>query len=554
LPDPAASERAERQFWRFPKCQNRPVEIPEARLVEVPSRVRRSGAGVRDLGLAAALALLVFVVYPVRYLLTEPYWFDEQWVALSTRMPLSDLPRATWTSPIGFSAALRLIPGAGPERLRIVALLCAAGAVAVAYFLGRELRIIPMGGVITGGAVLLAPMFGPYLELKPYVGDALLSLVMLLMVARLESSWTRKRLVAVGVVGAGGMFVSHPAVFTTLAVMTALLIVGAARRQWQRVKGTAVVAVISLSVVAVEFVLFDRPHQKDSLRQYWSSDFIPVDGGLHGIWDWLDARVLSVTTPLGVRSIVLVMLLAVVGMVTLVKLGRVALALVVPLMVALTMIASAMRRYPFLGLFAARTSLFWLVGVLMLMAIGVMGIVAVLGRRHVMLGAVALVVIAALWVGEVAPDLRRHAIPAESLRQQIEYLEAHQHPGDVVLVNFASAWGYALYSTTTRFKIAEVENPPVGFPDFVPTYPVHGEIVVAQDRDSSHVKASLATAKHRAHQLGSQRIWIVSSHVIPSEARAWRDALSRSNVEIRRKGDPGESLLLLHLPPRPAST
>src|SRR5438128_439807 len=82
-------------------------------------------------------------------------------------------------------------------------------------------------------------------------------------------------------------------------------------------------------------------------------------------WDWLDTRLPLVTSHLGVPSIVLVLLLATVGVVTLVTLRRVALALVVPLIVMLNMVASAARRYPFVGLYEAKTSLFWLVGVLM---------------------------------------------------------------------------------------------------------------------------------------------------------------------------------------------
>jgi hypothetical protein len=523
------------------------------------SHVRSRAASVLDFGVTAVLALVVIAVYPVRYLLTEPYYFDEQWVALSTRVPLSDLPRVTWTSPIGFSAVIRLIPGTGAERLRVVALVCAACAVAVAYFLGRELRLLPLGGLITGGAVLLAPLFRPYMELKPYVGDALLTLVMLFLLARLESSWTRKRLVTIGAVGAAGMFISHPALFTTVAVMAALLIVSTVRHQWQRVKDTAVVAVISLSIITAEFMLFDRPHQKESLRQFWKFAFIPIDDGLVTTWDWLDARMPLVTSHLGVRWIGLVVLLAMAGIVTLVKLRRIALALVVPILVILTMVASAMHRYPFLGLYEVKTQLFWLVGVLILMAIGVTGIVRFLGRRHLMLGAVALVVISALWLREVAPDLRTHALPqelvgvarsrAEPLRYHIEYLEEHQHPGDIVLLNFASAWGYAFYRGRTRFAIADVANPPVGFPDFIPTFPPDRGVVVAPGRDDADIRFALATAERRARQLGAQRIWIVLSHVQPSEHRAWRDALANSDVEIRRQDDLGQWLFLLHLTP-----
>src|SRR2546430_1244997 len=140
------------------------------------SQVRSRAANVLDFGLAGVLALLVLAVYPVPYLLKEPYYFDEQWVALSTRLPLSDLTRVTWTSPIGFSAVIRLIPGTGAERLRVVALLCAAGAVAVAYFLGRELRLIPLGGGVTGGAGLPPPPFRRHFGVQAQVPQTLLPL------------------------------------------------------------------------------------------------------------------------------------------------------------------------------------------------------------------------------------------------------------------------------------------------------------------------------------------------------------------------------------------
>jgi hypothetical protein len=186
------------------------------------------------------------------------------------------------------------------------------------------------------------------------------------------------------------------------------------------------------------------------------------------------------------------------------------------------------------------------------MAIGVMGIVGFLGRRHLSLGAVALVVISALWLREVAPDLRRHALPQEPLRYQIEYLVEHQHPRDIVLLNFASAWGYAFYRGRTRFAIAEVANPPDGFPDFIPTFPGDRGVVVDPSGADADIRSALTTAERQARQLGARRIWIVLSHVSPSEHRVWRDALADSDVEIRRQDDEGQWLFLLHLTPAPA--
>jgi hypothetical protein len=243
-----------------------------------------------------------------------------------------------------------------------------------------------------------------------------------------------------------------------------------------------------------------------------------------------------------------------VGIATLVSLRRVALALVVPILLILTMAASAMHRYPFLGLYELRTQLFWLVGVLILMAIGVTGIIRFLGRRHLVLGAVALVLISALWLREVAPDLRHRVLPQEPLRHHIDYLRAHQDPGDIVLLNFASAWGYAFYRGGTRFAIAKVANPPDGFPDFIPTFPRDRRVVVDPSGTDADIRFALATAERRAHQLGARRIWIVLSHIAPSERRAWRDALASSDVEIRRRDEQGQSLFLLHVTPAPAGT
>ena len=63
---------------------------------------------------------LFFAVYDVGSALRLPYWLDEAWVALSTRLPLSDLPTDTTTTPVGWSLLLRLIPF--PNDLRLLPL------------------------------------------------------------------------------------------------------------------------------------------------------------------------------------------------------------------------------------------------------------------------------------------------------------------------------------------------------------------------------------------------------------------------------------------------
>ena len=66
---------------------------------------------------------------------------------MSTRVSLTQLPLVSCVSPIGFTFLIRLIPGTGLERYRLLVLLLAAGAVGAGYLVGRELRLVP---VVTG--------------------------------------------------------------------------------------------------------------------------------------------------------------------------------------------------------------------------------------------------------------------------------------------------------------------------------------------------------------------------------------------------------------------
>jgi hypothetical protein len=173
----------------------------------------------------SALSLAVFVVHPVHYMLSAPYWFDESWVVLSTRVSLTKLPLVSWVSPIGFTFLLRLVPGSGEERYRLIVLFFAAGSVAAGYLLGRELQLIPVvTGMLVGGGLLLAPMFAQVMTLKPHVGDAFVTLVMLVLLARLETCWTRRRLAALAAAGILGMLLSHTSLFVTAAVVGSLVI------------------------------------------------------------------------------------------------------------------------------------------------------------------------------------------------------------------------------------------------------------------------------------------------------------------------------------------
>ena len=68
-----------------------------------PGSAQRGTVGCTPAG------LLVLVVHDVGYLLRQPFWTDEAWVAVTTRFPLSQLPATTSSTPIGWSALLRVV-------------------------------------------------------------------------------------------------------------------------------------------------------------------------------------------------------------------------------------------------------------------------------------------------------------------------------------------------------------------------------------------------------------------------------------------------------------
>jgi hypothetical protein len=81
--------------------------------------------------LVLALGLLVLVVHDVGYLLGHGFWTDETWVAATTRFPLSQLPGTTSSTPIGWSALLRVVTLSGTQVSRLP-LAFAGAAVAIA--------------------------------------------------------------------------------------------------------------------------------------------------------------------------------------------------------------------------------------------------------------------------------------------------------------------------------------------------------------------------------------------------------------------------------------
>jgi hypothetical protein len=97
-----------------------------------------------DVLLAGLLAMATLVVHDVGYMLSTPFWTDEAWVAISTKLPFSQLHDVSASAPLGCSFLLRLVVGGADERLLSAAL---AGCVAL---------LVPPRWSGTGSVMLVA--------------------------------------------------------------------------------------------------------------------------------------------------------------------------------------------------------------------------------------------------------------------------------------------------------------------------------------------------------------------------------------------------------------
>ena len=500
--------------------------------------------------LAGVTALCVLAVHDVGYMLGHPFWVDEAWVALTTRARIGLLPWLTSSTPIGFTLLIRWVPLAGEQRQRLVALAFAGLAVLVAYYLGRELRLMRyVGGLLVGAAVLLVPAMLVQNDLKQYTAEAAASLTVLYLVARVENEWTRSRVAAVATFSALGIFLANTVPFVGVAAMVGLAIEAAAQRNRTRLAEVAVATGGMAAVSAVIYELAIKRNVIPVLTAYWSGYYVPRDKGIHGVVHYLHPRVNQLAPYLGFRSPALDAILAFVGIGVLIWLKRYALAAIVPVTVVLVIGASAMRKYPFGD---PRTSTFWLVMVVFLMAVAAVATVRglfFLNRPTALLAAAALVTI---YVWAVDPSIRSHSIPNEDVRSQVEYVQTHRRPGDVMIVSYAASRAFAYYDSDIKVDFAHISYGTTGF---MPTFPGVSGLVAMRNINPSDVSSALAqaTAKVDAAAAGGQpgRIWIVRSHMHPAEIEAWKENLSgKEVVRIPVGPDP----LLMYQPAQPGLT
>jgi hypothetical protein len=493
--------------------------------------------------LAVVLAAGVLVVHNVPYMLSQPFWVDESWVAVSTKAPIGSLKWITSSTPIGWTLLLRLVPGGGQQDLRLLPLVACALAVVLAYYLGRALPLPRYAGVLTAAAVLFAPSMLTQSDLKQYTTEACASVAILLLVACIESRWTRPRLVGVGVVTALGFLFTNTSVIVGFSAILALGLASAFRRDLRRLSEVAVVFAATAVTSGLVFLLFHE-QLNPLLTRNWVKKgfFMPTNEGIGAALRFVGHGWVLLTASMGWDLWWLYLVLALAGIASLVVLKRPALAMTVPITVLVVIVASADHKFPFGDL---RTSTFWTVLIPVLVAIGVASGIQLVARRSVTVSVVCAALFVGMLVVSAHTTIRTQLIPIEDVRSEVAYVDAHRLAGDVVVVNEQASWAFAYYEGQLTPQFVHSPAVTVGF---LPSYPGDPWMILVPNRTPASVSGAMDAAVQQLKREGSAstgRIWIIRTHMSGLEEQAWSKALQVGTVTVH---DVGPDPLVLYQP------
>lgn len=502
------------------------AEMTVASAAEEPgARHRRppaSGRAARWTTVAILISLMAgsVVAHNVHRMLTQPLWRDENWVAVTLRAPLSQILRLTSTTPVLFTALLRLTPHATPSGLRVLPLAFTAASVVPAWFLGR---VVEPSGWTTRIALAAGVAFAPALllrhDLKQYTAEAFATLVTLWLLARLEACWTRRRLLTLAAVLASSTLLANSAMFLGPAVLLCLGLVLLVRWDLRHLREVALVGAATLAVdLGVMFVV-DRPGDTPSLRTYWDGLYVPTADGLADALHFIHFQAGAELQNVGLGPSLGVAALVLLGMVTLARTGFSVLALVVPATTLEQLGTATAHLYP---LWDQRTSTWFSVLLTVMAVIGLTGLArlgwALVRRSRRAAGtaagvAIGLVVVAVV-VALSGPYLQaaRTAVdsttPLEDVHGQVQTIEAQWRPGDVVVANADAGFGLGVYWPAQPLFVfggARLET-------FRLSYPPADRVVVAATISTAAEVAAVRAAVAMAAATPKGRVWVVLSH------------------------------------------
>jgi hypothetical protein len=500
----------------------------------------RAGWDRFDFVLAACAAIAAVLVHPVSTLLRHPYWVDEAWVADLTRAHWSPMVAVGSPTPVGFLALLKLVPGTGQHRGRLLVLAFTVLGVIAAYVLARVLawesrRTAQLAATATAFVVMMAPLALVRNDLKQYTCDAFCALAILAIGVATDRD-DGLPLAWLGAACVAAVLVSSTSAFVTAAMFGGLVLSTVVRGRRDRIREVIVAAVVTGVLLAAYLALVVNPKLSNGLHDYWRWNYLRGSPAL--VLRSTGRRLDELAPMLAMPAIVFVVLFLV-GIYQLTRLRERAIAIALPLLWVEMMVVGRLRKYPFLEL---RTSQFLLVASLAVVAIGAVAIVRVLSARVHRAAAIAVAVMfALLFTAGSAEYVRDIAIARENVKAQTEYVAEHRRPGDVILVSDLGNFGFAYYWPHGRVVLRR-DDSGAGFRARVAGV----DAVYARDRTYRAIRDALADAVRRWRgPAGGGRLFIVRTHLNAAEIAGWHRAFAEMRVAPERALGGREPLLVL---------
>jgi hypothetical protein len=389
------------------------------------------------------------------YLTGRSLWHDEAALARN----LVDRSFLDFTRPLDFNQGaplgflwveklLLLILGNRDYCLRLFPFL--SGILALVLMLPLARRFTRGAGIPI--AVALFTLSGAAIyyssELKQYSSDAFTAVILLLAAySSFGIRFSHRRCLVLALLGAVGLWLTHPAVFIVAGISLALLADLIARREWNGLPWLfGISAFWSANFLAMYWISLEQLISNSVLIQYWESSYPPAPFWLHPEW-FADRLPLALQDILGIPAL-LGAGLWFLGGISMLRRTSLGLILIISPMGALA--AAAVRSYPFYDRFL----LFALPGVCICIGEGVESIRSRLGSLKPMLGAAVVVVLAGLlfyfpinqaWQTFRQPNLVEHLKPV------LAFIQHSRRSDEPIYVYYGAQQAFIYYSEQFGF-------------------------------------------------------------------------------------------------------
>jgi hypothetical protein len=289
-------------------------------------------------------------------------------------------------------------------------------------------------------------------ENKQYASDVMLTLVLLLTAYPCleDTAPSPKNYILLTVAGLVAMWMSHPSVFVMAGIGITLAARQLFRKDWPGLLWSGLILLLWLtSFTFLYFISLRFTAANNALTAYWAQSFMPMPPWCN--WSWFSNTLINLfekDLELPFVSISAVLLL--IGLIS-VLLRKWTIGLVLILTIITTLVASGLRKYPFVG----RLILFLVPIIFLLIAEGIERIRSTLANYNQFVAsfataALTLLLLAQLVVSAINglknPDMHEH------IRPIVEYVNHNKRSTDIVYLYYGAKPAFLYYAPFYGFK------------------------------------------------------------------------------------------------------